>query len=296
MTLSKTGRITLLAGLLCLLLMGFSGAANAVIRWDVFASASEVAMSGRSEVLGSITLVVNANNQFPAITGNTGGGPSQIGFFFLNKMTIDNTQTSGIRVTSSNVALQATVCLGPQGSCAATQTWVSVENRVLGSVVYGYITMNIAPGVALIAGDQLRVDGVRGRIDLSDLGSNPPGDAYCEIQSIDAPASNQFIPDTFRVAKSFPDLTITAQANTAVMCLPKYGAPGGSKLIPQYVQVAETWAREFVAKDANDDGIVDGRDRTDGALPNPPGWQGKPTNGIQIKIFLNSIPASISSF
>jgi hypothetical protein len=80
--LSKACRPALLASFSCLLLMAFTGATyGATIRWTVTGNPTEVIISGRSEVSGSITLIVDdpaLNGGGSVTTGNGGGGPDQL--------------------------------------------------------------------------------------------------------------------------------------------------------------------------------------------------------------------------
>jgi len=289
MILSKAGRLSLLAGLLCLLLMGFTGAANAVIRWDVYPSPTEVINSGRSEVLGSVTLVVQPNQTSPT-TGNISGGPTQIGILYNNRIMVDNNYTAtGIKLYSSNAALTSALCVS---SCDAnTQFFLTVANiDITGTGTYaGLVTINMPGGIAMAIGDVVRVDGVRGRIDKSDL-AQPGTDGYCQLQSINDPAGNQFFPETLRVAKSFLPMIVTVASDTATLCLPSYGAKGGATLTSQSITVKENFVRAFVAKDSNGTG-PDLTDRLDSRTQ----ILGSPSNGTMIRIYLNSIPASVAS-
>jgi len=139
--------------------MGFTGAANAVIRWDVFPSPTEVINSGRSEVLGSVTLVVQPNQIVPIVTGNSLGGPTQIGIIYNNGMMIDNSGTTGIRVYTNNTGFATT---------PITFTVANIDITGAGSYA-GLLTLNIPGGVTMNIGDVVRIDGVRGRVVLSTL-------------------------------------------------------------------------------------------------------------------------------
>jgi len=299
MILSKASRLSLLAGLLCLLLMGFTGAANAVIRWDVFPSPSEVINSGRSEVLGGITFAVQVNQPTPIVTGNVAGGPSQIGILFQNRVQIDNAMTTGIRVYTNNVALASTVAVC-NASCDPTKMWVTAQNidSTGGGVYSGYLTLNIPGGVTLIAGDSITIQGVRGRIDRSDLASAGQ-DGYAQAQSINDPASNQFFPEQFRVAKSYIPMTVAITSDVATLCMPTYGALTSSARYPylalQKITVTEVFPRAFVAKDALQDSVAGPADRTDSYPAPSTGWLGSPTQGTMLKVYLNTIPSTVTS-
>jgi len=77
----KASRLPVLAGLLCLLLVGFAGTSYGVVRFDVVPSPTEVITTGRSEVLGSINLIVNGAGN---VTGTSQGGAAQLGIIYNN--------------------------------------------------------------------------------------------------------------------------------------------------------------------------------------------------------------------
>jgi len=288
MILSKAGRLSLLAGLLCLLLMGFTGAANAVIRWDVFPSPTEVINTGRSEVLGSVTLVVNSSNTAPIFTGNVAGGPTQIGILYNQRIMIDNQYTAtGIRLYTDNVALNSALCTS---NCDANvHFFLTVANiDITGTGQYaGLVTINMPGGREMLVNQLIRVDGVRGRIDKSDL-AQPGTDGYAQLQSINDPAGNQFYPETIRIAKSFIPMLVTVASDQATLCLTNYGRTGGAQLSQQSITVKENFVRAFVAADSNGPG-PDPSDRLDSTGQ----ILGSPSNGTMIRIYLNSIPASV---
>jgi len=299
MILSKAGRLSLLAGLFCLLLMGFTGAANAVIRWDVFPSPTEVINSGRSEVLGSITLVVQQNQPAPIISGNALGGATQIGVLLQNRMMIDNNVLSGIKLYTNNSTLPAPCTSGPTG-CTGTNFWVWAQNiDPSGTGTYvGFLTINIPGGYTMFAGEVIQVDGIRGRIDKSDL-ATANNDAYAQMQSINDPAGNQFFPETIRIAKSLIPMTVALTSETATLCQLTYGAANSALLVAHKIRVKEVFNRAFVARDSNSSGSTGTGtavpDLTDRLSRDPVNSSilGGPSNGTQLKVVLNSIPASV---
>jgi len=260
--------------------MGFTGAANAVIRWDVYPSPTEVIHSGRSEVLGSVTLVVQPNQTVPIVTGNSLGGPTQIGIIYNNGMMIDNSNNAtGIRVYTNNTGFATT---------PITFTVANID--VTGTGTYaGLLTLNIPGNVTMNVGDVIRVDGVRGRVVLSTL-ATPGNDGFAQMQSVNDPAGNQFFPETIRVAKSFIPMLVTVASDTATLCLPPYGRANGATLLNQSITVKENFVRAFVAKDSNGVG-PDSTDRLDSTRQ----ILGSPTNGTELRIILNGIPASVAS-
>jgi len=297
MTLSKAGKLTLLAGLLCLLLMGFSGTSygqvKPPIKWDVFPSPTEVITTGRSEVLGAISFYVQYG-QGTVVTGNSLGGPTQLGIQFNEGVQIDNTTTTGIRVYAPKFATSGTYAIG-----------VSVENRNIVPTptrCQGFITLTIPAGVTLVDGDVIQLVGVRGRIDLSD-GLNAGRNLTAQAQSINDPSANVFYPETVRVATSYPGMIVTAvNSDTLTLCLQPYGKDNNNTP-GYYITIQEGFARAFVAKDSNN-ANVDLTDRTDGngfILGQPDYststaalWYNRAT-GTRVQIVLNTIPASVAS-
>lgn len=267
MILSKARRYSLLAGLLCLLLVAFTGASYGQgVQWDVLPSPTEVINTGRSEVLGSITLVVRQ----PGVTVD-----SQIGILYNQRMMIDNAPLTGITIFAP---------------AFATTPNVDVANiDVTGTGLFaGQISINITGGEVVAVGDIIRIDGVRGRIDKSDL-ITAGTDAFAQLQSIDNPSANQFFPETVRVAKSFNPMVVEVLSETATLCLPPFGSPSGAPLGEQMIIVTEGFHRAFVDNDANNDGISS-NDRldTNGNL------LGDPTQATRVRIALNSIPAGVT--
>jgi hypothetical protein len=282
MILSKVGKLVLLAGLLCFLLMGFTGASYAqiqntnTIRWDVFPSPTEVITTGRSEVLGSISLYVQ-NGQGTVVTGNALGGPTQIGISYLNRIMIDNTTTTGIRV------------FAPRFATSGPQPWLSVQNlNATGGtgICMGFITLNIPANITLFEHDVIRIDGVRGRIDMSD-GSTAGTNMYVQLQTVNDPAANLFYPETIRVATSYPGLQVKVAYAGPLLCLPSYGA--FSSAVPAYsIQIQEGFNRAFVAADSN----IAGPDSTD-RVDSKSELLGAPTRGTRMKVIINHLPASV---
>jgi hypothetical protein len=272
MTLSKAGKLSLLA---CLLLIGFAGASYGAVRFDVVPSPTEVINTGRSEVLGSINLIAFSSG----VTGTSTGGQVQIGVIYANGVQIDNTTTTGIRIFTSG------------GFASAGPTVISVENLSITGRCAGFLTINIPGGYTVAPGDYIRVEGVRGRIDMSD-GIVAGTDLYAQLQSINDPSATQFEPETIRVAKSLPGMTVNVVDDSVLLCFPSYGvSPSEDADYPDYyIRISEGFVRAFVAEDSNAAG-ADITDRVDTSGD----FLGSPTTGTQFRVALNSIPASVAS-
>jgi len=282
MILSKAGKLSLLAGLLCLLLMGFAGASYGAVRFDVVPSPTEVINTGRAEVLGSANLVVFSTG----LTGTATGGDAQIGIIFSNGVQIENNTNGGIKLTFSSNFQNGT----------SIPTIVSVQNLSITGRCSGFITINIPAGRTVQANDYIRVEGVRARIDLSD-GAVAGTDLYAQLQSINDPAANTFFPETVRVAKSLPGLKVDVKDANVLLCFPPLGVVPGANAPDYYIAITEGFVRAFVSADGNIFNRVDtGNPNLQSPLtPVVPGLLGAPTNSTQVRVVLNSIPASISS-
>lgn len=283
MTFSKASRTSVLAALLCLLLMGFAGASYGAVRFSVGTSPTEVINTGMSEVTGSFNMnAVGENNS----TGSAAGGDAQIGIAYNalgTHMTIDNTASSGIRVFYS--AAFAT----------AAPTIIEVQNLTIAGVCFGQITINMNAGSfpSELAGDYIRVEGVRGRIATS-TAVLQGADLYAALQSINDPTAYSFAePEAiYRVARSYPGLAADVSGNVALLlCFPTLGIPPGQyPMFSNYIRVREGFARAFVDNDANNDGLTF-NDRVDtGSLT-----LGAPDNPTEVAVALTDIPASVAS-
>ena len=288
MTVLKARKLPVLAGLLCLLLMGFAGVSYGAVRFDVVQSPTEVVNTGRSEVTGSVTLNVAAQGT----TGTSAGGNAQIGLIYTNPaMQIDNTTTTGIKIFFST------------GFVPANPSVVDVANRDINGKCSGFITINLLPGAGVnppqigATGDFIRIEGVRGRVDLS-LAQTPGTDLFCDLQSINDPSANTFNPDRVRVAKSLDGMNVQIVSDTLLLCFPTAGkAPGAVQTL--VIRITEGFARAFVDLDAgNDSSLVNDRTDSGGLTTGPavigPAALGAPTNSTQFYIWLESIPASVS--
>jgi hypothetical protein len=242
-----------LAGAL-LLMLALGGLSFGAVRFDVVGSPTEVVSTGRSEVLGSVNMVVRA----AAVTGTSAGGATQIGLILSGPATqIDNTGSSGIKVITS-----------PALAAVSIQ---EVRNIDLNGQCTGSITVNLPPGIAVNSGDFIRVEGIRGRIDASS-GLLPGTDLFVDLQSINDPAANSFIPDRLRIAKSLRGILVESVSGTGK------------------VQITEGFARAFIDSDAANDGVnINDRTDSDGAA------LGAPTNSTRVQIRLEGIPVDAIS-
>jgi hypothetical protein len=302
----KSSRKPVLAGLLCLLLLGFAGASYGAVRYDVIPSPTEVINTGRSEVLGSIHMIVKGVGN---VTGSSLGGAAQIGIIYNNPaLQIDNTTATGIKLfftTGFATAFTKTATSGNVGI-------VKVENIDLNGKWVGFITINLAPGAVVSESDYIRLEGVRGRIDASGTGLTPGTNFFAQLQSINDPAANQFSSDTVRVATSFDGMNIAVSPMNLLLCFQPYGLTPGAAY-SNYIKITEGFARAFVDADSLNNGL-DLTDRVDSggqtlvplfvdhgtSTGTPPSaasasFLGAPTNSTQFYVVLDSIPDSVAS-
>jgi len=297
MTLTKASRMPVLAAALCLLLMGFAGASYGAVRYDVVPSPTEVINTGLSEVTGSFNLVVRGTG---SSTGTSTGGDAQIGIIYNSNgtfMPIDNTVGTGIVIFFSH------------GFTTANPSILSVFNQTINGKCSGQLTINMHPGSSPAEGDFIRVEGIRGRISASS-GSTQGTDLYASLQSINDPTANNFTPDAVRIAKSLPGMVIDIKSDNLLLCFPSLGKYPPAT-IAYAIKITEGFARAFVDLAAN---VVGGTtpgvtslDRTDSGglsglyVPGTPptlsvaGPLGIPNNSTQFTVYLDSIPASVSS-
>ena len=244
--------------LLCTTLLIFASANSAfsAIRFDVIGSPTEVISTGRSEVLGSITLVAFGTGN---VTGTAGGGSTLISIAFNTPaLQIDNSSLSGIRVYAS------------PGFLPANPELVAVTNRQMGATCSGYLLLSLLPGATPAAGDFIRIDGIRGRIDKS-AAILPGTDLYADLQGVNDPISTGFTRDRIRIAKSFPGMKVDVLTS------------------PLRIVISEPFDRAFVDRDAGDDNS-NANDRVDSYG----GLLGAPTNSTQFIIRLEGIPSEVS--
>jgi hypothetical protein len=246
--------LSLAAYFLILSALGNPDTALGAVRFDVVGSPTEVINTGRSEVLGSINLIVRGTGN---VTGTSPGGAVQIGLLWGDPaLQIDNTAASGVRVFYSSAFTSASPSI------------LSLGNRDLGGRCAGYLILNLQAGTPLTEGDYLRIEGIRGRIDLSSA-LTPGTDLYVTLQSANNPAACSFSVDRLRVATSFRGLKMDVASDG----------------LSYVVHITEGFARAFVDADAGDDGLRN-NDRVDSG-GNP---LGGPANSTQVLIRLDGIP------
>jgi hypothetical protein len=233
-------------------------------------SPTEVVNTGRSEVTGSVNLIVRGTGN---VTGTALGGFTQIGMIYSNpNMEIDNTTSTGIEIFYST------------GFIPANPTIFDVANRDINGRSSGFITINLEPGATPQEGDYIRIEGVRGRISTSQA-LTPGTDLFVDLQSINDPTANSFTPDRVRVAKSLDGMGVSIRSDSLLLCFPTDGKP--EEQSPNYeIEIREGFARAFVDDDSNNFGT----DRVDSGGNR----LGDPTNSTHFLVMLEGIPSSVA--
>ena len=242
-------------------MLTFPGAARDArgsVLYDVVGAPTEVIHSGRSEVTGSVNLIVRGSGN---VTGTSTGGATQIGLLYSNPpMEIDNIEGSGIRLSFS------------AGFAAAAPTIVEISNIAIGAHCAGLLTINLLAGAVPVAGDFIRIEGVRGRISRS-VAIVPGSDLFVDLQSVNDPAANGFFPDRVRVVKSFDGLNVHVTSTPTQF----------------NIHIEEGFSRAFVDLDASNDGF-NSNDRTDSGG----NLLGSPTNSTLIVTRMDGLPDGVS--
>jgi len=297
----KSSRKPLLAGLFALLLLGCAGTSFGAIRFDVFASPTEVIDTGRSEVLGSINMIVRGSD---ALSGTSQGGAVQIGIIYNDgPLQIDNLDGIKVFFTSGfQPAFTEKVTVPASGKVGI----VSVSNINLGGKIVGQITLNLAPGARPAEGEWIHVEGVRGRIDVT--GSLPGTNFKAQLQSINDPSANQFYPETVRVATVFDGMEVKIVPESYLLCFAIPARPTTTN----YIKITESFNRAFVANtspytpsDRTDSGGAGqvpvvytttpaGVNAGTAAAESAAGYLGRPINATQFYVYLD-LPSFVAT-
>jgi hypothetical protein len=268
MNLSKRISVALVA--LALVLIAGAGSAFAATTpiFNVTTAPTEVANTGRSEVMGQVTLSADITCGTAADTLCTSSaGTIQVTY---DRTGIDNSSTTGITICENIAAVLTCNVAGPY-----LQTGLVTVNNVNATTTGGVIAFSVLGGVDFAAGDQITISGVRGQIDLSLAGS--------EIRSILTTSPSTiagFQPTNEVVARPKDPLTITTVNITNIaQCLPGVGTTT--------IRITEGFSTAF----------VDHGDTTEtsfgGAPLNPRPLFGG-TNNTRVNLVVTSLPSGVS--
>jgi len=258
-----------LAALVLVVLAGASSAFAQTVTFGVGTAPTEVANTGRSEVMGQLTNTASVTCSPGGIVAEPDGfcvstaGTIQVTY---DRTPIDNSTATGITVCE--IIAGVTTCNLP--GTYLTTGGVTVTPGAAGGVV----SFGVNGGVDFQAGDQLIISGVRGQIDLSLAGA--------EIRAILTTSPStiaSFSPTNEVVARPKDPLTMAFGPWTVLQCRPGIGT--GT------VTVTEGFSTAF----------VDHGDVTEITYPGAP-LNPRPlfggTNNSRINIVITGLPSGVT--
>jgi hypothetical protein len=272
MNLRKRFSLALAAFALVLVAGATSAFAQGTVTFNLGTAPTFVANTGRSEVLGQVTLTADFTCGPAGADAfcNSTAGTLQVLYIGT---AIDNSTATGICV-------QEVIGGGVPSPCNAAATYVgggvTVNNTPAGGVVSFAV---IGPGVDIDAGDQVIISGVRGRIDQSP--GNVVGTPIIGQLTASPSTIASFAPTSEVVARSADPLTVAFGPLTILQCLPGAGNVGT-------VTLTEGFNTAFVDHD-NDvaEALTPGTTINDRPL-----FGG--TNNSRINIVLTGLPAGVT--
>jgi hypothetical protein len=214
-----------LAALALLLVAGVSSAIAQTVTFNLATAPTFVANTGRSEVMGQVTLTADVicGTGADAFCISTAG---TIQILYVGTP-IDNTfATAGINTVTTN-GIEVCEVIAGVTTCNATGTYLAgpappssgftISNTSAGGVV----SFGVVGAVNFAAGDQIVIRGVRGQIDLgpgSVVGTSIIGQLTASPSTIAA-----FVPTSEVVARSADPLVAAFGAWTILQCRPTVG-------------------------------------------------------------------------
>ena len=221
------GAAAALLPVMLLWLCGFGAHAgfSQTVSFDFFSTPNLVANTGLSEELGEIVLLAGpACGTAADALCISAAGSIQVTY---TDMVFENTSATGITVceTLSGVTV-----------CNTTGTFLS-GSVSLGSTAQGsVVSFGIRAGANFATGDQVRISGVRARIDQTPLAT--PGNTASALLTVAPVAAVNFSPTVNLIARSADPLSLSAVTETVVPC-----AVGDSSAV---LQITEEYATAFV--------------------------------------------------
>jgi hypothetical protein len=255
-------RISLaLAAFVALVLLGAGSAFAQTVSFNLGTAPTFVANTGRSEVIGQVTLTADATcgTAADALCTSTAG---TLQILYIGTP-IDNGAATGITVTDSTTAYVV------GGS-------VTVSNGTAGGVV----SFSVNGAVDFAAGDQVTIAGVRGQIDQSPgsvVGTALIGQLTASPSTIAA-----FSPTQETVARSADPLTMAFDPTTILQCQP--GAAADAT-----ITVTEGFNTAFV-----DHGDADEVEYGASSAPSNPRPTHGGVNNSRINIVLTGLPSGVT--
>jgi hypothetical protein len=260
-------------------LAGAGSAIAQTVTWNVSTAPTFVANTGRSEVMGQVTL-----------TGDVTCGTSADGFCVSTAGTIqvlyvgtpiDNAlATANIGLINTN-GLEVCETIAAVTTCNAAGTYLAGGGggfTVVNSTAGGVVSFGVLGAVDIAAGDQLLIRGGRGQIDLGP--GNVVGTSIIGQLTASPSTIAGFQPTSEVVARSADPLTMAFGAWTILQCRPAVGT--GT------VTVTEGFNTAFVDHDI--EGTTDGTNGT--TINDRPLFGG--TRNSRINIVLTGKPSGVT--
>jgi hypothetical protein len=261
-------RFSLALAALALLLVAGAGSAFAqTVSFNLATAPTFVANTGRSEVMGQVTMTADATCTIGAEPdGSCVSTAGTIQILYVGTA-IDNSLTTGIIICDSTTL----------GTCNAAGGYLTGTFTVTNTAGGGVVSIGVVGAIDFAAGRQITIAGVRGRIDQgpgSVVGTPIFGQLTASPSTIAA-----FVPTTEVVARSADPLTAAFGPWTILQCQPNLG--DGT------VTITEGFNTAFV--DHGDAGEV--------TFPGAPGLAPRPahggTNNSRINIELTGLPSGV---
>jgi hypothetical protein len=281
MNLSK--RFSLALAALVLVLAGSSSAFAQAVTFNLATAPTFVANTGRSEVMGQVTLTAD----IICGTGADGFCISQAGTIqiLFSGTPIDNGfATANIGTITTNGIEICEVIGGGAPTCNTTGTYLagpaapSNGFTIVNTSAGGVVSFGVLGAVDFAAGDQIVMRGVRGQIDLGP--GNVVGTAIIGQLTASPSTIASFVPTSEVVARSADPLTMAFGPWTILQCRPGIGV--GTVTVTEGFNVA------FVDHDV--EGATDG---TNGTTINLRPLFGGSRNS-RINIVLTGLPSGVT--
>ena len=259
-----------LAVVVSLGLLGVSSALAQTVTFNVFTAPTFVANTGRSEVVGQVTMSADATCG-TAADGFCVSTAGTIQVLYVG-MPIDNGTATGITVCDSTTL----------GTCNAAGGYLTGVITVTNTTAGGVVSFGVNGALDFAAGRQISVFGVRGQIDQS------PGSVVGTsiISQLTASPSTiaAYVPTSEVVARSADPLTVTTVPGTLLQCRPVGRAT---------IRITEGFNIAFVDHHTVPAGVsVDPFDGT-AVTANPRPLFGG-TNNSRINIVLAGLPSGVT--
>jgi uncharacterized protein (TIGR03437 family) len=225
-----------------LLWLGGFGAATGraqTVNLQLFSAANLVAYTGLSEELGEVLLLAEAacGTAFDTVCISS---PGSIQVTYTD-VVFENTTASGITVCETLSGV--TVCNAPGAFLTGD---ISLGSTSQGGVV----SFGIQGGADFAAGDQVRISGVRARVDQTSLAT--PGTVSNALLTVAPVAAANFSPTIGVIARSADPLSLSTLTETKIPCVPGEPVP--------VLQINEEYGTAF----------VDHGDALESVFPGPP--------------------------